>query len=127
MNKYVLSSLVMLFLNLSVYAQSQGSKSNRGNQKEAMNSLVAALELDGLQESEFKNVIQQSMKQRRSLREQDLAQNEKRESLQTISLTENEEVSKVLNEDQYKEFLLLKKEMREKAMKQRNGGGKKRN
>ncbi len=53
MYKYVLSSLVVLFLNLSVYSQSQGSKSNRGNQKEAMNNLVvnSGLELDELQET----------------------------------------------------------------------------
>jgi len=113
----------MLFLNLSVYSQSQGSK----NQKEAMNNLVVNLELDELQESEFKKVMQESMLQRRSLREQDLSQNEKRQSLQTISLKENEELVKILNEDQYDEFLLLKKEMREKAKKQRNSGGKKRN
>ncbi len=100
---------------------------NRGNQKEAMNSLVAALDLDEFQESEFKKMMQQSMQQRRRLREQDLAQNEKREILQTISLKENEEIVKVLNENQYKEFLLLKKEMREKAKNQRNSGGKNRN
>jgi len=39
----------------------------------------------------------------------------------------NSDLLRLLNEGQYKEFLSLKSEMREKAKQQRNGGGKKRN
>ncbi len=127
MNKYVLLMLVILGLNLSVSAQGQGEKPKKGNQKEAMKKLVSELELDDLQEASLENILHQTMKERRTLREQELPQKEKRESLQAISLKENEEVAKILNEDQYNEFLSLKKEMREKGKKQRQGNGKKRN
>lgn len=127
MSKYVLLMLVVFGLNLSISAQGQGQKSKKGNQKEAMDRLVSELDLDDLQEASLENILRQTLQERRSLREQELSQTEKRESLQTISLKENEEVAKILTEDQYNEFLSLKKEMREKAKKQRQGNGKKRN
>ena len=89
--------------------------------------MVSTLELDELQEISFKEVLRQTMTERRTLRDQDLTQEVKRETLKSISDKENIEVAKILNDDQYNEFLLLKDEMREKARKQRNGGNKKRN
>ena len=127
MNKQVLLLIVILALNLSTYAQGQGREFKKGNQKEAMQAMVSALELDELQEVIFKEVLGQTMTERRSLRDQDLSQEVKRETLKSISEKENIKVAKILNDDQYKEFLLLKDEMREKARKQRNGGSKKRN
>lgn len=127
MNKQVLLLIVFLALNLSTYAQGQGRDSKKGNQKEAMQTMVSTLELDELQEISFKEVLRQTMTERRTLRDQDLTQEVKRETLKSISDKENIEVAKILNDDQYKEFLLLKDEMREKARKQRNGGSKKRN
>ncbi|MDN3641620.1 hypothetical protein QWY87_02835 [Lutimonas halocynthiae] len=127
MNKHVLLLIVFLSLNLSTYAQGQGRESKKGNQKEAMQTMVSTLELDELQEISFKEVLRQTMTERKALRDQVLTQEVKRETLKSISDKENIEVAKILNDDQYKEFLLLKDEMREKARKQRNGGSKKRN
>ena len=127
MNKYVVLLLVFLCVNLSGYAQGHERGSKRGNQQEMMKTIVSNLELDELQEVIFKEVMRKSMNERKSLREQDLSQEEKKDSLKSISDKENNELSKILNEDQYKEFLSLKSEMREKARQQRNGGGKKRN
>ena len=127
MNKQVLLLIVFLALNLSTYAQGQGREGKKGNQKEAMQTMVSTLELDELQEISFKEVLRQTMTERRTLRDHDLTQEVKRETLKSISDKENIEVAKILNDDQYNEFLLLKDEMREKARKQRNGGNKKRN
>lgn len=45
--------------------------------------------------------------------------------MKPISEKENKELAKILEKEQYKEFLSLKDEMREKSRKQRNGGVKK--
>jgi len=127
MIKHLVLLIVLLSVNLSSYAQRQERGAQRGNQKEMMQTMVTNLELDELQEVIFKEVMRKSMNDRKSLREQDLSQEEKRESMKSISDKENDELAKILNEDQYKEYLSLKSEMREKARKQRNGGGKKRN
>lgn len=126
MNKYVALMLVFLGLNFTVAAQGQRENPKNGGQKEAMNKLVSELELDDLQEAILENILRQTMQERKALREQELSQNEKRESLLSISLKENEQVAKILNEDQYSEFLSLKKEMREKVQNQRQGNRKKR-
>jgi len=127
MNKKVV--LLIVFLSVSFAGSAQGSERDykRGSQKEMIEAIMSDLDLDDLQEVSFKKVMRQSMSERKSLRDQDLSQEEKRESLKSISDKENNELAKILHEDQYKDFLLLKSEMREKARKQRNGGGKKRN
>jgi len=127
MNKQVVLLIVFLSVNLACYAQGSEGISKRGNQREMIEAIMSDLDLDDLQEVSFKRVMRQSMSERKSLRDQDLSQEEIRESLKSISDKQNDELAKILHEDQYKEFLLLKSEMREKARKQRNGDGKKRN
>lgn len=125
MKKFVSSIILVLFMASFMHAQQQQGKSKGGDRREAMmNHMTEELQLDDSQKVDLEKVMNESMKQRKELRNQDLSREEKREVLMSISENENAAAAKILNENQYQDFIALKKEMRQKAMEQRKGRGK---
>lgn len=125
MKKFISSIILVLFMASFMHAQQQQGKSKGGDRREAMmNHMTEELQLDDSQKVDLEKVMNESMKQRKELRNQDLSREEKREVLMSISENENEAAAKILNENQYQDFIALKKEMRQKAMEQRKGRGK---
>lgn len=125
MKKFISSIILVLFMASFMHAQQQQGKSKGGDRREAMmNHMTEELQLDDSQKVDLEKVMNESMKQRKELRNQDLSREEKREVLMSISENENAAAAKILNENQYQDFIALKKEMRQKAMEQRKGRGK---
>lgn len=125
MKKFISSIILVLFMASFMHAQQQQGKSKSGDRREAMmNHMTEELQLDDSQKVDLEKVMNESMKQRKELRNQDLSREEKREVLMSISENENAAAAKILNENQYQDFIALKKEMRQKAMEQRKGRGK---
>lgn len=119
MKKYVFGLIVILFMSSMAHAQKRG-KPQGGDRGEAMmNTMTENLQLDDMQKVMFEDAISKSMQERKALRDQDLSREEMREELKVISENENAAVKKVLDENQYSDFLALKKEMRQKAMEER--------
>lgn len=125
MKKFISSIILVLFMASFMHAQQQQGKSKGGDRREAMmNHMTEELQLDDSQKVDLEKVMNESMKQRKELRNQDLSREEKREVLMRISENENAAAAKILNDNQYQDFIALKKEMRQKAMEQRKGRGK---
>lgn len=125
MKKFISSIILVLFMASFMHAQQQQGKSKGGDRREAMmNHMTEELQLDDSQKVDLEKVMNESMKQRKELRNQDLSREEKREVLMRISENENAAAAKILNENQYQDFIALKMEMRQKAMEQRKGRGK---
>ena len=125
MKKYLVSIVLVLFVNTVIHAQRRGGSEKGGNRSEAMiNDISEQLDLDDMQKVMFEEVMNESIKERKVLRKQDLSRDEKRNKLESISEEENTAVAKILNEDQYQNFLSIKKEMRQKARDERSSRGK---
>lgn len=125
MKRYLLSLILVFFMTSFMHAQQEQRKARGGDKREAMmNHMSERLQLDDSQRVDLENVMNESMKQRRALRDQDLPREEKRDVLMAISENENAEAAKILNETQYEDFIALKKEMRQNAMERRKGKGR---
>lgn len=125
MKKYLVSIVLVLFVNTVIHAQRRGGGQKGGNRSQEMiNAMSEQLDLDDMQQVMFEEALNGSMKERRELRNQDLSREEIRDELQAISKEENAAVAKILDEDQYQNFLSIKKEMRQKAREERGSRGK---
>ena len=125
MKKYLSSIILVLFITTFMHAQQQQGKSKGGDRREAMmNHMTEELQLDDTQRIGLEKVMNESMKQRKELRDQDIPREEKRDALMSIAENENAEAAKILNETQYQDFIALKKEMRQKGMERKKGRGK---
>ena len=125
MKKYILGLILILFMNSLLYSQRQDGNRKGGDRQQAMiNQIIDELQIDESQSVQLEEVLAESFKQRKALRDQDLSKEERREVMMSISEDENAKAAKILDQTQYQDFLALKKEMRERAKEQRRNRGK---
>lgn len=119
-------SLIILFFLFFVSVPGWSQRQGRGSMpdtEEVVERLAAKLDLDPLQEYSFKEIVTNTINQRRELINAGLDQAEIRDSVRSINEEEMKALGKVLDEDQLSAYKEMKDQMRQRA----RNRGKKRN
>lgn len=117
MKKTIVMTILLFGLITSIDAQNRRGRMSAEDQEERIEQLAEELMLDDLQKYSFKNILNKTMKQRSELMQQGLEREELRDGFEEIQISENEEMKKILDQDQFDQFIEYKKNLRDERRK----------
>lgn len=117
MKKTIVMTILLFGLITSIDAQNRKGRISAEDQEERIEQLAEELMLDDLQKYSFKNILNKTMKQRSELMQQGLEREELRDGFEEIQISENEEMKKILDQDQFDQFIEYKKNLRDERRK----------
>lgn len=124
MKKTIVMTILLFGLITSIDAQNRRGRMSAEDQEERIEQLAEELMLDDLQKYSFKNILNKTMKQRSELMQQGLEREELRDGFEEIQISENEEMKKILDQDQFDQFIEYKKNLRDERRKKMKAEGR---
>lgn len=124
MKRAIVTAFCILGLIASLEAQNRRGRMSAEDQEQRIEQLAEDLLLDDLQKYSFKSILKKTMKERSDLMQQGLERDQMREGMKEIQISEDEEMKKILDEDQFEAFIEYKKSLREQRRKKQNSEGK---
>jgi len=126
MKKTIVMTILLLGLITSIEAQNRRGRMSAEDQEERIEQLAEELMLDDLQKYSFKSIMKKTMKQRSELMQQGLEREELRDHFKEIQISEDEEMKKILDQDQFDQFIEYKKNLRDERRNNMKAEGKRR-
>jgi len=124
MRKTIVMTILLLGLITSIQAQNRRGRMSAEDREEQIEQLAEELMLDDLQKYSFKNILKKTTNQRSELMQQGLEREEMRDRFEEIQISENEEMKKILDQDQYDQFIEYKKKLRDERRKNTKAEGR---
>jgi hypothetical protein len=126
MKKTIVITILLFGLITSIQAQNRRGRMSAEDQEERIEQLAEELMLDDLQKYSFKSIMKKTMKQRSELMQQGLEREELRDHFKEIQMSEDEEMKKILDQDQFDQFIEYKKNLREEGRNKMKAEGRRR-